>query len=585
MITYQFVIFIIFSGIAFSEDIVSIEGLKAEHSVESRIYTQGQILSITTDIEYSYTNIAVIGLEIAIPDQWTFDSYIGASPITAPRKGEKNLLSFSWTTIPNSRLTIQYQLNIPTNEIGEKQIASLVKYRLGTIGEAFYAEVLPDPLTLYSKGYFITASSGQNGSITPEGLIYVLIDDNQSFSIQPDIGYTINSLIIDSQPEQPVNEYTFKSVTSNHTIDVSFVLKQYQIVISSNDGGNVAPSGALNVAHGTSQSFQIIPDMGYDIDHVTANGIPVSIVNNQFLIQILSNTNINVQFKKKSYIINSDCSDNGMISPSGIVNVYYDDHKPFIFTPDQGYHLFALFIDDIDKINETDDSQYIFESIKSNHTIHAWFALADPIEIIEPGVESSLVYSMPLPSVTVNDIEVVSNQHIDIQSKNDDIMANVFIETGSVLVESAQMALFSYTFREGVSESSSYINQSNGKLLEINLSYATISEDKGIILTIPSNSDLDIDDFMGDKPHLSIFHASEKAHLYQGNHIESIPPQDILNIDSLGGSITFRARSLSIFSVGTNVYNNETSSSESDDSGGGCFIESIDIYIGRIPKK
>ena len=570
---------IIASTNVFSEEISLTKSLKAEHATESIWYTQGQTISVSSSIEYNYTNIVVIGLEIAIPDQWTFNSYTTeTSPITAPRKGDQNLLSFSWTSIPVNTLHIAYQLDIPANSTGEKEIASLVKYRLGTVGQHLYEDVSPNPLKIYSQGFFITASAGQGGSITPEGNTFVLPDADQAFTIQTDFGYTINSLLVDNQSVQP-GDYIFEEVSSDHSISVSFILKQYQVSISTTEGGNITPYGALIIEHGAAQSFQIISDKGYELAQVQVDDIPISVINHSFSINIMADTDIYVQFRKKMYTINSDSSDNGTITPSGEVNVFYNENKVFTFIPDNEYKLQALLIDGIDNFDDVNKNQYVFEAIESDHNIYALFALADPIEIDEPGIESTLVYHMPLPSISIDDIYVVANKTIDIKTKSNETVAIVYIDTGSLIVESAEMVILSYTLREGLSSISNYISESDNKLLEFNFSHAVIDSEKGIILTIPSSPNLSIDDFMGEKPELSIFHAPTKENLYAGINIKTIPPEDIQTIDEIG-TITFKTKSLSVFSVGKNEYEDNTViNSSSDDSGGGCFISTVTNYL------
>jgi hypothetical protein len=70
--------------------------------------------------------------------------------------------------------------------------------------------------------YRITATAGPHGSIVPSGIVYVEEGDDQSFTIIPANGYTIDELLIDSVSQSAVTFYTFTNVTEDHTISVTF---------------------------------------------------------------------------------------------------------------------------------------------------------------------------------------------------------------------------------------------------------------------------------------------------------------------------------------------------------------------------
>lgn len=73
--------------------------------------------------------------------------------------------------------------------------------------------------------YTITATSGINGSINPSSA-EVAEGSSQTFTITPDPGYKIDSILVDGVRQVPVtNSYTFSNVASAHTIHVSFKLR------------------------------------------------------------------------------------------------------------------------------------------------------------------------------------------------------------------------------------------------------------------------------------------------------------------------------------------------------------------------
>jgi hypothetical protein len=77
------------------------------------------------------------------------------------------------------------------------------------------------------KTYTITASAGTGGSISPSGPVTVDWGSNQLFTITPDsffAFYGIEEVLVDLNPEGPVDDYTFTNVTEDHTIHASFIL-------------------------------------------------------------------------------------------------------------------------------------------------------------------------------------------------------------------------------------------------------------------------------------------------------------------------------------------------------------------------
>jgi hypothetical protein len=72
--------------------------------------------------------------------------------------------------------------------------------------------------------YTITVTQGTNGSITPAGSVQVCQGLDQTFTIVPNANFTLENVMVEggNQPF-PDYTYTFKSVTTNHTISASFV--------------------------------------------------------------------------------------------------------------------------------------------------------------------------------------------------------------------------------------------------------------------------------------------------------------------------------------------------------------------------
>ena len=106
----------------------------------------------------------------------------------------------------------------------EYGIDETITWNMCNIGSLPYFQWQED----YECNPVIIATAGINGNISQSGYVYLIENDDFSFSINPDVNYVIDSLWIDGFYEVPLLEdnsyYTFENVTSNHTIHVTFKL-------------------------------------------------------------------------------------------------------------------------------------------------------------------------------------------------------------------------------------------------------------------------------------------------------------------------------------------------------------------------
>ena len=70
--------------------------------------------------------------------------------------------------------------------------------------------------------YYIEATAGKNGSISPVGRTSVRRDMDMTFTITPDEGCTIAKVLVDGKDVGAVTSYTFEKVTKEHTIEARF---------------------------------------------------------------------------------------------------------------------------------------------------------------------------------------------------------------------------------------------------------------------------------------------------------------------------------------------------------------------------
>jgi hypothetical protein len=76
------------------------------------------------------------------------------------------------------------------------------------------------------NSYLLVPSSGHHGNVSPHFIIQVLAGSDQTFSINSDSGFTIDTVTIDGTPDTTIKGtkgfFTFSDVQSNHTISATF---------------------------------------------------------------------------------------------------------------------------------------------------------------------------------------------------------------------------------------------------------------------------------------------------------------------------------------------------------------------------
>ena len=144
--------------------------------------------------------------------------------------------------------------------------------------------------------YTILASAGPHGSIDPSGAVVVEYGADQGFTIEPAIGYHLDSLYVDGAPVLPTSGYSFLNLTADHTIHATFAIDLFTIVASAGAHGVIEPAGAVVVAYGGSQEFTLTGAPGYHPDSLYVDGVPVTPVSPYPFTDVQAGHTIHVTF-------------------------------------------------------------------------------------------------------------------------------------------------------------------------------------------------------------------------------------------------------------------------------------------------
>ena len=221
--------------------------------------------------------------------------------------------------------------------------------------------------------FTLTASAYAGGSISPAGDTVVNRGGSQTYTITPNPGYAVTSVVVDGVSKGAITSYTVTNVTANHTIKAYFTVITYAITASAGPNGSISPSGSVSVAYGGSRTFTITPAAGYHVADVLVDGASVGAVTSYTFTNVTAAHTISATFAPNpSYQITATAGPNGAISPAGISAVLGGDRPEFTFTPDPGYRVLDVLVDGVSVGVRT---TFTFTNVQSPHTINATFTL------------------------------------------------------------------------------------------------------------------------------------------------------------------------------------------------------------------
>ena len=247
---------------------------------------------------------------------------------------------------------------------------------------------------LEPETYTITATAGAGGSIAPTGSVTVNEGEDQTFTITPNEGYEIAEVLVDGVSVTVTdNSYTFTGVQADHTISVTFQKtggepepepEIYTITASAGTGGSIAPTGSVTVNEGEDQTFTITLNEGYEIADVLVDSSSVlgQLSGNSYTFtNVQADHTISVTFRAtgggepepETHTITASAGEGGSITPTGTVTVEKGASQTFNITPDEGYEIAEVVVDNSSVLDQLTGNRYTFTGVQENHTISVTF--------------------------------------------------------------------------------------------------------------------------------------------------------------------------------------------------------------------
>ena len=244
----------------------------------------------------------------------------------------------------------------------------------GAIAEYTFSSITADhtlSATFVRDSYTITATAGEGGSISMEGISEVLCGDNWSCTITPDEGWYIDYLTVDGELQSAQGSWSFTGIQANHTLAATFAQYSYTITTTAGTGGNVSPVGATNATYGENLTVTITPDECYHTDSVFVDGVYSGAIAEYTFSGITADHDLSATFVRDSYTITATAGTGGSITPDGTSEVLCGDSWSCTITPEEGYYIDYL---TVDGEQQAAQDNWSFTDVQANHTLTATFA-------------------------------------------------------------------------------------------------------------------------------------------------------------------------------------------------------------------
>jgi len=181
---------------------------------------------------------------------------------------------------------------------------------------------------------------------------------------------------------------------ADKTCTATFIFKTYRVTPSVGGGqGTISPDTPQTVSHGSTMSFTLSPASCYHTESITGTCGGTLSGDTFATNQISGDCTVVANFAINTYQINVSAGSGGSISPSGTQTVNCGADQTFIITPDAGYHIMDVVIDDVSQGAIT---SYTFSNVTGDHTISATFEIdIHNITVKQSGTGTGTVTSSP----------------------------------------------------------------------------------------------------------------------------------------------------------------------------------------------
>jgi uncharacterized repeat protein (TIGR02543 family) len=308
-----------------------------------------RVFTMTPDVNYNIVDVLVDGVSEGAVASYTFTNVDASHTITVNYTIGTHVITAS--TVGNGLIGPSGSVSV---DHGNNQAFSITPAVNHHVAEVLVDSVSVGAVTSYNftsvvaphtiavtfaiDTYVVTASSVGNGLVDPSGGVSVDHGSDQAFTITPDANHHVVNVLVDGVSVGAVSSYTFTSVTTPHTIAVTFAIDTYTITSSTGANGTVSPLGPVSVDHGSDQLFTITPVAHYHVVDVRVDDVSVGVVASHTFTNVTAPHTITATFAIDTFTVTPIAGGNGSMNPDTPQVVSYGDVTAFSMIPDIGYH-------------------------------------------------------------------------------------------------------------------------------------------------------------------------------------------------------------------------------------------------------
>jgi hypothetical protein len=340
------------------------EGYRIFQRTEGQVYdysqscwtgsdTQGTVYNLEWDTTYYFVVRAYEGdLESADSEEVSYHTPV-AEPTTytlTATAGDNGSI------LPNGSMTVaagadQTFTFTPDSgySIADVQVDGISQ---GAIGSYSFSQVAADhtiTVDFVANTYTISAAAGDHGHINPVGDTEVAHGGSQTFTVVPDTGCYVTSVVVDGVDRGQIASYTFANITADHTIAAHFAVITHRITASAGSNGTVSPSGTTIVDHGGNAAYTITPYSGYHVADVLVDGVSRGAIESYTFSNVTGDHSLQATFAADAVTVSATAGEGGTIAPSGSIAVNPGDSLAFSITADEGYEIGDLLVDGVSR--------------------------------------------------------------------------------------------------------------------------------------------------------------------------------------------------------------------------------------------
>ncbi len=283
-------------------------------------------------------------------------------------------------------------------------------------------------LSITASGY---GSATYNGTSARNQTRTFTVNEGSSatISFSPDNGYRIASVKVNNADVTGAsvtsNRYTISNINANTTVSVTFEAippTTHSLSIKVSGNGYVLyndtyfrnKTNYYTVSHGSSETIAINPDVGYRLSNMKVNNKDVTsnVMDNSYTItNITADTNVEVTFEEippTTFSLSITASGNGSATYNGTsarnqtrtFTVNEGSSATVSFTPDNGYSIGSVKVNNTDVTANVTNNQYTVNNILTNTSVSVTFADIEYDNLSNNGVNYRVV-SNPNKTVSV----------------------------------------------------------------------------------------------------------------------------------------------------------------------------------------